>query len=99
MIRPTILDAPASRLLGDRAAMKDTLLLPGPGRGQGAPAEVRGSSSSGGTYTGGLPPELLQQSVGRLRVLALLYAFIFFMAAFFPRLLFADTRAYLFSAP
>ena len=71
--------------------MKDTLLLPA--------AEVRGSPSSGGPSTGALPPELLHQSVRRLRVLALLYSFIFFMAAFFPRLLFADTRAQLFSAP
>jgi serine/threonine-protein kinase len=50
-------------------------------------------------HTTALPPELLRQSVRRLRVLALLYSFTFFMAAFFPRLLFADTRAQLFGAP
>ncbi len=46
-----------------------------------------------------LSPELLGQSVRRLRILALLYAFIFFMAGFFPALLFADDRARLFRDP
>ena len=33
----------------------------------------------------GFPVDLLNQSSGRLRVLALLYAFVFFMAGIFPR--------------
>ena len=41
----------------------------------------------------GFPVDLLSQSAGRLRVLALLYAFVFFMAGIFPALLFADDRA------
>jgi eukaryotic-like serine/threonine-protein kinase len=45
------------------------------------------------TGTSALAPELLSQSVQRLRILALLYAFIFFMAGFFPNLLFALDRA------
>src|SRR5438105_13210392 len=36
----------------------------------------------------GFPTDLLRQSAGRLRVLALLYAFVFFMAGIFPALLF-----------
>ena len=35
----------------------------------------------------GFPTDLLGQSAGRLRVLALLYAFVFFMAGIFPALL------------
>jgi serine/threonine-protein kinase len=35
-----------------------------------------------------LPPDLLSQSAGRLRVLALLYAFVFFMAGVLPALVF-----------
>jgi hypothetical protein len=45
------------------------------------------------TGTSALAPELLSQSVQRLRILALLYAFTFFMAGFFPNLLFAVDRA------
>ena len=40
----------------------------------------------------GLSTEILRQSARRLRVLALIYAFTFFMAAFFPNLLFAESR-------
>jgi eukaryotic-like serine/threonine-protein kinase len=54
-------------------------------------------TSGGGT--GGLSPELLSESARRLRTLALLYAFTFFMAAFFPALLFEHDRAMLFQAP
>jgi eukaryotic-like serine/threonine-protein kinase len=43
------------------------------------PADARGISSS-------LPADLLGQSVRRLRILALLYAFVFFMAGIFPML-------------
>ena len=53
-------------------------------------AESRGMSSS-------LPADLLGQAAGRLRSLALLYAFIFFMAGIFPALLFREDRALLFS--
>jgi serine/threonine-protein kinase len=42
----------------------------------------------------GFPVDLLRQSAGRLRVLALLYAFVFFMAGIFPALLFPDDRAH-----
>jgi len=41
----------------------------------------------------GFPVDLLSQSAGRLRVLALLYAFVFFMAGIFPALLFPADRA------
>jgi hypothetical protein len=41
----------------------------------------------------GLPVDLLSQSAERLRVLALLYAFIFFMAGILPELLFPGDRA------
>ena len=58
-----------------------TLLRPdGP-----APAE-RGPTS-------GLPTDLLGEAAARLRVLALLYAFVFFMAGIFPALLFPGDRA------
>jgi len=43
--------------------------------------------------TSGFPVDLLRQSAGRLRVLALLYAFVFFMAGIFPALLFPGDRA------
>ncbi len=52
---------------------------------EGGPA-TRGISS-------GFPTDLLSQSAARLRVLALLYAFVFFMAGVFPALLFPDDRA------
>jgi hypothetical protein len=48
--------------------------------------DARGVSSS-------LPADLLSQSAARLRVLALLYAFVFFMAGIFPALLFPGDRA------
>src|SRR5688572_19211158 len=41
----------------------------------------------------GFPIDLLRQSAERLRILALLYAFIFFMAGIFPALFFSDDRA------
>src|SRR2546421_12422492 len=41
----------------------------------------------------GFPVDLLSQSAGRLRVLALLYAFVFFIAGIFPTLLFLAVRA------
>jgi serine/threonine-protein kinase len=59
--------------------------------------DAAGPSTSGsGTR---LSVELLQQSVRRLRILALLYAVIFFMAAFVPNLVVDDFRARFFSDP
>ncbi len=52
------------------------------------------SASTTGFRTGGLAPELLRQSASRLRVLALLYAFTFFMAAIFPNVTSPERRAY-----
>ena len=46
-----------------------------------------------------LSPDLLSQSVRRLRVLVLLYAFTFFMAGFVPNLVSAADRAMFFSHP
>jgi eukaryotic-like serine/threonine-protein kinase len=46
----------------------------------------------------GLPIDLLIQSVSRLRVLALLYAFVFFMVALLPVLLSRQDRAQMFSS-
>jgi eukaryotic-like serine/threonine-protein kinase len=43
----------------------------------------------------GLPTDLISQSAYRLRTLALLYAFVFFMAGIFPALLFDESRAML----
>jgi serine/threonine-protein kinase len=64
-----------------------TLILP--------PAGRRGSQSSQSTT--GLPADLLRESVVRLRILALLYAFVFFMSAFFPVLMLPADRAQVFS--
>jgi serine/threonine-protein kinase len=46
----------------------------------------------------GLPPDLLAQSATRLRTLALLYAFCFFMSDFLPMLVFETQRAYALAA-
>ena len=51
----------------------------------------RGPTSRG--ISSGFPDDLLGQSAGRLRTLALLYAFVFFMAGIFPALLFPGDRA------
>jgi hypothetical protein len=56
-------------------------------------------ASTSGHRTGALSPELLSQSASRLRILALLYAFIFFMAGFFPNQLFAEARAWFWGNP
>jgi serine/threonine-protein kinase len=47
----------------------------------------------------GLPRDLMQRATSRLRVLAVLYATVFFFAGFFPSLLFEADRAHLFSTP
>jgi hypothetical protein len=56
-------------------------------------------ASTPGQGTGSLSPDLLGQSVRRLRILALLYAFTFFMAGFVPTLLSAEDRARFFQDP
>src|SRR5688572_33350989 len=63
-----------------------TLLLPHP---------VRGATGSRHFPTE-LPEDLLNQSASRLRTLALLYAFVFFMAGLFPAMLSAQDRAFVF---
>ena len=50
-------------------------------------------------HASGPPTDLLAQSARRLRILALLYAFTFFMAAFVPVLVNPEGRAYLASHP
>src|SRR5215212_1018184 len=54
-------------------------------------ADGRDSPSWG--RTSGFPLDLLQQSAGRLRILALLYAFLFFMAGVVPALVLPEERA------
>jgi eukaryotic-like serine/threonine-protein kinase len=54
------------------------------------PGDARGISSS-------LPTDLLGQSARRLRILALLYAFVFFMAGIFPTLVVPADLALFFS--
>jgi len=55
-------------------------------------AQASDSSTRGRSL--GLPLDLLQQSAGRLRTLALLYAFVFFMAGILPALLIPEERAH-----
>ena len=66
----------------------ETLLLPQKGR----------RTSNSRASAPGLSDDLLSQSAARLRTLALLYAFVFFMAGFFPALLFPGDRAQLFGS-
>ena len=66
----------------------ETLLLPHRGAGATTTRERTGLST-----------DILSQSATRLRALALLYAFIFFMAGFFPNLLFPVERARMLSDP
>ena len=54
-------------------------------------ARDAGSSSRGGTP--GLPSDLLSESASRLRILALLYAAIFFLAGILPALILPQDRA------
>jgi plasmid stabilization system protein ParE len=51
-----------------------------------------GRDSAARGISSGFPADLLSQSAGRLRVLALLYAFVFFMAGILPALLFDRAR-------
>jgi eukaryotic-like serine/threonine-protein kinase len=55
------------------------------------PPDGRDPSARG--ISSGFPADLLSQSAGRLRVLALLYAFVFFMGGILPALLFPGDRA------
>jgi serine/threonine-protein kinase len=72
----------------NRAAKDPTILLP---RAQQRSAASRTRS------TGALSSELLGRSASRLGTLSLLYAFTFFMAAFFPSLISPVDRAMLFA--
>ena len=56
-------------------------------------------ASTSGRRTTGLAPELLSQSVSRLRILTLLYAFTFFMAGVFPNLVNPEWRAFYWGNP
>ena len=49
--------------------------------------------------TTGLPPDLLNRAASRLQILAWLYAFTFFMAAFSPALVLPHIRAMMFERP
>jgi serine/threonine-protein kinase len=60
-------------------------------RGPGTSLDERATTS--------LPADLVNQAAARLRILALLYAFTFFMAALFPMLLSAHGRQVLFGHP
>src|SRR3954468_17705430 len=53
---------------------------------------------SGAGVSSGLPADLLNQSAGRLHVVALLYAFVFFMAGIFPALLLPSEREHFLSS-
>jgi serine/threonine-protein kinase len=53
-------------------------------------------ASSSRASKAGLPEDLLTKAALRLRSTAFVYAFVYFMAGFFPALLFAEDRALLF---
>ncbi len=55
------------------------------------PPDARGPAARG--ISSGFPTDLLSQSAARLRVLALLYASVFFLAGILPALLFPGDRA------
>jgi serine/threonine-protein kinase len=63
-----------------------TLVVPRARRGTTRPSTV------------GLPPDVVSQSAARLRILALLYAFVFFMAGVVPPLLLPGDRAHFLSS-
>jgi eukaryotic-like serine/threonine-protein kinase len=65
-----------------------------------APAYMRKRrGKSMGDRTTALPADLLNEAAARVRILALLYAFTFFMAGFFPALLSSSQRQRLFADP
>ncbi len=59
----------------------------------------RPSQPSRGTLSGELSPDLLNEAVRRLAVIALLFAFTYFMAGFFPALIRPQARALLLAHP
>jgi hypothetical protein len=59
----------------------------------------RSADSSAEGIASGFPSDLLSQSASRLRILAILYASVFFLAGIFPALLMPADRALLFSRP
>jgi eukaryotic-like serine/threonine-protein kinase len=61
------------------------------------PREAAVAATREGTH--GLSAEILSRSARRLRILALMYAFTFFMAGYVSNLIFADARAMLLSSP
>jgi serine/threonine-protein kinase len=67
-----------------------------PGEG---PEVRRGIRTTAPKTTTGWPADLLLQATTRLQALALLYAFTFFMADFFPRLIQRHAREMLFQDP
>lgn len=76
----------------EASASKVTLLVPGRGQRRSS------SRSSARTGTPGLPADLLNQSADRVRVVALVYAFVYFMSDPFQTLMFGTARkAYLSS--
>jgi len=74
-------------LLIEYSQTGETLLLPH--------ERPRGETTSAST----LPADLIRQSASRLRVLAFLYAFIFFMASFLPAILLRQPRVFLTATP
>jgi serine/threonine-protein kinase len=60
-------------------------------------AEPTTSSATRSWWT--LPEDVLAESVRRTRALAWLYALAYFLAGFFPPMLFAESRRFFFSAP
>jgi serine/threonine-protein kinase len=67
-----------------------------PGAAPAARRMARGADRP--THATGLPPDLLAQSARRLRIVALLYAFVFFTSNPLTALLFADQRAVFLSS-
>jgi hypothetical protein len=93
---PTVPHGPTRLIPDDRATR--------PQQDGGAPLDApiyvrkrRGTSVAGRTTA--LPTDLLNQAGDRLRILALLYAFTFSMAAFLPSLVFSAERQQLFAHP
>jgi hypothetical protein len=93
---PSVPHGPTRLIPDDRAAR--------PQQDGGAPLDApiyvrkRRGTSVGGPTTA-LPTDLLNQAGDRLRILALLYAFTFFMAAFLPSLVSSAERQQLFAHP
>src|SRR5262245_32703741 len=63
------------------------------------PEDMRRRSQSTAPRSMGLPTDLVERATGRLQVLALLYAGVFFMAGFFSQLIDPHDRAMLLSSP